>query len=130
MRLFTVTEANEILPKVRPKLERLRKLSRRISDFRDQARAAAAASGSGGGMKSGSIYVKALSEIDRITTELGEDGIQLKDYDRGLIDFPCLRDGRIILLCWQLGEREEIEWWHDVDAGFVGRQRLRKSSSS
>ena len=49
--------------------------------------------------------------------KLDELGVQLKDFERGLIDFPSLRDGRVVLLCWQLGEGDELEWWHDVDAG-------------
>jgi hypothetical protein len=124
MKIFTVDEANEMLPVVRPKLERLKKLYTRISLLSDQAKAAASASEAGGGMPGGALYVKALYEIGRIMTEIAEDGIQLKDYDRGLIDFPCFRDGRVVLLCWQLGEREEIEWWHETEAGFAGRQRL------
>jgi len=124
MKLFTVEEANAVLPFVRPKLERLRTLYSRISILREQATAAAAASESGGGMAGGSVYVQSLYDIGRITTELGELGVQLKDYTRGLIDFPSMRDGKIVLLCWQLGEREEIEWWHDTEAGFAGRQRL------
>ena len=60
-------------------------------------------------MQGGAAYVKALYEIGKITTELLESGIQLKDYERGLIDFPCMRDGRVVLLCWQLGEAERIE---------------------
>jgi hypothetical protein len=58
------------------------------------------------------------------TGELDALGIQLKDYMRGLIDFPSLRDGRIVLLCWYLGEGDRIEWWHDLEAGFAGRQSL------
>lgn len=124
MKLFTIAEANEMLSIVRPKLERLKSLSKRLAELRDQASAAASASGSGGGMRGGSIYVSALIDIGQIATELGEDGVQLKDHERGLIDFPCHRDGRVVLLCWQLGEREEIEWWHEPEAGFAGRQRL------
>ena len=124
MKLFTIDEANKILPLVRPKLERLQGLDRRITLFRDQAKAAASASESGGGMSGGSVYVQALYDMRRITTELAEDGVQLKDHGRGLIDFPCLRNGRLVLLCWQLGEREEIEWWHETESGFAGRQRL------
>ena len=124
MKLFTIAEANEMLSIVRPKLERLKSLSKRLAELRDQASAAASASGSGGGMRGGSIYVSALIDIGQIATELGEDGVQLKDHERGLIDFPCHRDGRVVLLCGQLGEREEIEWWHEPEAGFAGRQRL------
>ena len=105
-------------------MERVRTLFSRISTLREQATAAAAASEAGGGMAGGSVYIQSLYDIGRITTELGELGVQLKDYTRGLIDFPAMRDGKVVLLCWQLGEREEIEWWHDTEAGFAGRQRL------
>jgi len=60
----------------------------------------------------------------RKITELEALGVQLKDFERGLVDFPSLRDGRVVLLCWQLGEGDELEWWHDVDAGFAGRTPL------
>jgi hypothetical protein len=65
----------------------------------------------------------AVEEIDAI-------GVQVKDLDTGLLDFPCEIDGEIVLLCWKSGEKR-IEYWHTVDAGFRGRQpldaRFRKS---
>jgi hypothetical protein len=124
MKLFTIEEANELLPTVRGSLEDIRILYTRLAAYREPAKAAAAASDRGGGMPGGSRYVKALYEIGKLTTELHEMGVQLKDYSRGLIDFPSLRDGRVVLLCWQLGEPEEIEWWHEIEAGFAGRQPL------
>jgi len=124
MKIFTVDEANELLPSVRRKLERIQKLYKRIAELRESANAAAVASEFGGGMESGPVYVRALYEVGKLTTELHELGVQLKDYSRGLIDFPSMRDGRVVLLCWQIGEGDEIEWWHDVEAGFAGRQPL------
>jgi hypothetical protein len=124
MKLFTIDEANAMLPELRTKLERIQKLYAGISEMREQARAAAAASEFGGGMEGGSGYVHTLYEIGKITTEINELGVQLKDYTRGLIDFPMMRGDRIVLLCWQLGEGDQIEWWHDTDAGFAGRQPL------
>jgi hypothetical protein len=55
--------------------------------------------------------------------ELTELGIELKDYFTGLLDFPCWMDGREVFLCWRLGE-QEVAHWHEVDAGFAGRQKL------
>lgn len=124
MKLFTVSEANQTIPQIRPKLERLRSLYSRVEDLRDDARAAAAANESGGGMAKGPAYVTMLCEIGSIVNELNELGVQLKDQSRGLIDFPSLREGRIVLLCWQLGEPNEVQWWHETEAGFAGRQRL------
>ena len=71
-----------------------------------------------------SCYVQSLYEIGKITTELHELGIELKDYTRGLIDFPSMRENRIVLLCWQLGEGDKIEFWHEIEGGFEGRQPL------
>jgi hypothetical protein len=124
MKTFTVEEANALLPSVREKLKRIQSLYVRLGEFRESAKAAASASEFGGGMEGGPAYVKALYEVGKLTTELHELGVQLKDYSRGLIDFPCMRDDRIVLLCWQLGDGDEIEWWHEVEAGFAGRQPL------
>ena len=124
MKLFTLAEANKLIPDVSTNLNTIKKLYAEIDGYSDAARAAAVASEFGGGMKGGAKYVKALYEIGKITTELADLGIQLKDYTRGLIDFPSMRDGRVVLLCWQLGEDEIIEWWHEIEAGFSGRQPL------
>ena len=124
MKLFIVSEANQIIPAIRPKLERLRLLYSRVEGLRDAARAAAAASDCGGGIAEGPAYVAMLCEIGSIVNELTELGVQLKDHSRGLIDFPSLREDRIVLLCWQLGEADEVDWWHETEAGFAGRQRL------
>ncbi|MEO8649603.1 MAG: DUF2203 domain-containing protein [Acidobacteriota bacterium] len=124
MKLFSIEEANAMLPEVREKLEKIRALYQKIALYRDTAKAASEASEFGGGMVGGSHYVRALYEIGKLTTELHENGVQLKDHSRGLIDFPSMRDGRVVLLCWQLGEPEEIEWWHEVETGFAGRQPL------
>ena len=124
MKLFTVEEANEALTDVAPRLRKIQRLYAEIGELRESASAAAAASNFGGGMIGGSNYVEALYNVGKLTTEINDEGVQLKDYTRGLIDFPSMRDGRVVLLCWQLGEPELIEWWHDVEAGFAGRQPL------
>lgn len=124
MKLFTIDEANALLPDLRIKLTRIQALYSEIGEMRDLARAAASASEFGGGMQGGADYVRSLYEIGKITTEINRLGVQLKDYTRGLIDFPARRGDRVVLLCWQLGEGDEIEWWHDTEAGFAGRQPL------
>ena len=124
MRLFTLAEANDLLPTVGPKLETIKRFYGEIERHTDSARAAASASEFSGGMEGGTRYVKLLYEVGKLPTELGEMGVQIKDHTRGLIDFPSLRDGRMVLLCWQLGDGDEIEWWHETEAGFAGRQPL------
>lgn len=124
MKLFTIDEANELLPTVIPKLEKIRRLYAGVAELRDDARAAAGASEFGGGMEGGTAYVNMLYKIGKLTTDLQQLGIELKDYTRGLIDFPSLRGERVVYLCWQIGDGDEIGWWHETDAGFAGRQPL------
>ena len=124
MKLFTVQEANDVLPSVIPKLLDIREYYAMIEVMRDEARTAAAASKFGGGMVGGTGYVTALYQVGKLTTELGAIGIELKDYTRGLIDFPSMRNDRVVLLCWQIGDGDEIGWWHETDAGFAGRKPL------
>jgi hypothetical protein len=125
MKLFTIQEANALLPSVRVILAKIQRAHRRLSQYRDKARKAAeAAEQGGGGIEQGVAYAVVLTELTSEMSELDTLGVQLKDFERGLIDFPSLRDGRVVLLCWQLGEGDELEWWHDVDAGFAGRTPL------
>jgi hypothetical protein len=64
------------------------------------------------------------AELDRRLEQLAALGVLVKDLDSGLIDFPALRDGQEVYLCWRLGEGERIAWWHEIEAGFAGRQPL------
>ncbi|MBA3770637.1 MAG: DUF2203 domain-containing protein [Blastocatellia bacterium] len=124
MKTFTIDEANAALAIVVPKLEEIRKLYAYLGGMRDDARAAAAVSHLGGGMVGGTPYVNTLYKVGKLTTQIGEMGVELKDYTRGLIDFPYLRNGRTVYLCWQIGDGDEVEWWHETDGGFAGRERL------
>jgi hypothetical protein len=126
MKFFTVEEANDLLPVIRPKLEEIKTRYENNHAFRDAVKLAATAANDfgGGGLEGGTRYVKSLYKIGKLTTELYELGVQLKDYSRGLIDFPSLRNGQTILLCWQLGEDERIAWWHETETGFAGRKPL------
>ncbi len=126
MKLFSVTEANELLPTVSQIVKCIQAAHRRTLLFKPEARLAAAASEHSGGMSAGKgeAYIKALTRLAEPVDELITLGVQLRDYERGLIDFPSLREGRVVLLCWQLGEGERLEWWHDTEAGFAGRQPL------
>lgn len=125
MKLFTIQEANALLPSVKTIVETIQRSHQKVARYRDDAKMAAeAAERGGGGIPGGVAYAKALTELTARITELETLGVQLKDFERGLVDFPSLRDGRVVLLCWQMGEGDELEWWHDVDAGFAGRTPL------
>lgn len=125
MKLFTIKEANALLPTVRQLLLRIRRSRQRLARLSSGAKLAAEnAEQGGGGMPDGILYANLLIALTGEMAELESLGVQLKDFERGLIDFPSLREGRVVLLCWQLGEGDELEWWHDVDAGFAGRTPL------
>jgi len=125
MKLFTIEEANSLLPSVKPIVKAIQRSHRRLSSVESTARhAAEGAEFGGGGMPDGMRYAQLLVDLSLQTGQLEALGIQLKDYRQGLIDFPSMRDGRVVLLCWKADEGDQVEWWHDVEAGFAGRQPL------
>jgi hypothetical protein len=125
MKLFTVEEANSLLPNVRPIVHTIQRTHRRLVASESAAKQAAeGAEYGGGGMAGGLRYADLLMELSVGANQLEALGIQIKDYNHGLIDFPSMRDGRVVLLCWKVDEGDNIEWWHDVEAGFAGRQPL------
>jgi hypothetical protein len=125
MKLFTLSEANAMLPTVRRIAAAISRAHNKVVSLQDAARAAAENAALGGGfMAEGPRYVTDLMSLAEHTGELEALGVQLKDYERGLLDFPSLREGRVVLLCWQLGEGDRIEWWHDLETGFAGRQPI------
>ena len=125
MKLFTIEEANSLLPSVRPIVKSIQRSHRRLASFQTTAKhAAEGAEHGGGGMAQGSKYARLLVDLSLGAGQLESLGVQLKDYSQGLIDFPSMRDGRVVLLCWKADEGDQLEWWHDLEAGFGGRQPL------
>src|SRR5262245_57257036 len=105
MKLFTIEEANSLLPSVRPIVKTIQRSHRRLSSFETTAkRAADAAADGGGGMQRGSQYAHLLVQLSTAAAQLDSLGVQLKDYAQGLIDFPSMRGGRVVLLCWKADE--------------------------
>jgi len=125
MKLFSIEEANALLPTVRQTVRSLQRSHRSLRSFNAEAkRAAEGAEFGGGGTPRGPQYARLLVELSIHASKLEELGVQIKDYQQGLIDFPSMREGRVVLLCWKADEGDQIEWWHDVETGFAGRQPL------
>jgi hypothetical protein len=129
-RHFTVAEANALLDTVRPLVERMVELRGEVRVQLERRQELAEITKSNGGgfnprlpAEIDEALQQAASDLSARVEELTELGVQVKDIDTGLIDFPSFRDGEEILLCWRLGE-DEIAWWHTVDGGFAGRQPL------
>jgi hypothetical protein len=130
VRHFTPEEANAALAEVRPLVERMVALRREhVAALARQEELDGRIRGNGGGIPPAELADTA-AEVDRearalarVIDELAEAGVEVKDIDEGLVDFPALRHGETVLLCWKLGE-DEIGYWHTVDGGFAGRRAL------
>ncbi len=121
-RHFTVAEAEAMLPQLESTLGRLREQRDRLTDSELHTALAGAAPGNGGG-EPGREVGEAFLEVRNLLAELEAAGVIVRDLDRGLVDFPAILEGREVYLCWERGE-SEIAWWHDLEAGFGGRQPL------
>ena len=121
-RHYSRDEANEALPRVARLLTELRDARDRLSDREARAALAEAAPSNGGG-EPGRLVSQGFLDIRDALAELQASEIVLRDLDRGLVDFPHLREGREVYLCWEEGE-EEVGFWHEFDAGHAGRQPL------
>jgi hypothetical protein len=121
-RHYSVEQANAALEFVAERIERLREARVQLDD--EEARAALNEAGpSNGGGAAGRVVSEAFLALQRALGELQAMEIVLRDLDRGLVDFPALRDGREVYLCWEEGE-DEVGFWHDTESGYAGRQPL------
>jgi hypothetical protein len=121
-RHYTLEQANAALPFVVERIERLRAARLQLDDEEARAALSDAAPTNGGGAP-GRVVSEAFLELQRSLGELQAMEIVLRDLERGLVDFPSMRDGEEIYLCWEEGE-EEIGYWHDHDSGYGGRRPL------
>jgi hypothetical protein len=129
-RVFTPAEANSALPEVREAAERLVALRRRMRALDNEQRTAVTAIGGNGvGYAAGDLNAaqgelrELAEELTACVEELTELGVQVKDLDAGLVDFPSVRAGEPVLLCWRVGE-DDVAWWHGLDDGFAGRRPI------
>ena len=121
-RHYTLEEARAELAWVAERLVALREARERLTDGSVRAQLADSAPGNGGG-RAGKQVGEAFVELQTGVAELGRREIVLRDLDRGLVDFPAIRDDREVYLCWIEGE-PDIAFWHELDAGYAGRQEL------
>jgi hypothetical protein len=122
-KLYTVAEANAILPEVRRLVARMLGARAEILQLQPTLWPAVQAAIFNGGGKSVSQASRQILIIQDIIQTLQARNILVKDINTGLIDFPAERNGQLVLLCWQYDE-PAVQFWHDVDRGFAGRQRI------
>ncbi len=131
MRFFTQEEANGALEIVRPLVERLVEARRRLVHLAGRLEEVeGTVSGNGGGLDPERVRevqeraAEAAADLAAVAAELEEVGVQVKDLDEGLIDFPAKHpEGDTVLLCWRLGEGD-VAYWHGLEEGFAGRKPL------
>jgi len=122
-RIFTLEEARYLLPRLRSIMEdagqewrRMKLLNPEIQKLRDKASMDAFS-------PYGVPYVHSLSHLVYLLQQIKDMGVVVKDVDQGLCDFPYMRHGKVVYLCWRLGE-ESIGYWHEIETGFAGREPL------
>ena len=128
-RIFRLHEARAMLPRVGAILDAMQQRKRQAQQARafvDALRRAA--TGNGGGVHADTREAEArlqaaVEHLQALAAELEEAGVQLKDLDRGLVDWLAEREGRRVLLCWLQGE-PTVAWWHELATGFAGRQAV------
>jgi hypothetical protein len=131
MKLFDLHSAREVLPEVRRLMGQAMEARARWMEIRQEvAGFASRAEALGGGWlaaeRSGrwqTEMTRAAASIQEALAALESLGVQVKDLDLGLVDFPTLYRGRQVLLCWRVGE-PDIAWWHGLEEGFAGRRRI------
>jgi hypothetical protein len=122
-KLFTVQEANSLIPRIRPLIKRVVAERAILTELQSEIQQARNKAQFGGGSPFGAEYLRCLSSFTAAISEIEEIGVLVKDYRTGLCDFPHLHEGRIIYLCWKMDE-DEVRYWHEIEAGFAGRQPL------
>ena len=122
-KFFSVEEANGLIPQLLIDIPRIQILMKNLVDeYLDINKAREKAQLNGGSMQ-GADYLNCVLKINYLTEGLESKGCILKGINHGLVDFPSLRDGKEVYLCWKNPEKR-IEYWHDIQSGFAGRQRI------
>jgi hypothetical protein len=130
-RIFTVEEANALLPQLRQLLDDLRAARERLLEAQEQiaqrfhggARSNGHVTPGGEVERLNAASNEAQADIGRAVSAIAELGCELKDPDRGMVDFRTMRGGRVVYLCW-LQHEPEVLFWHELDGGYRGRQEL------
>lgn len=120
---FTLEEANKALKIIRPLMHEVQAIRQKILANQPEAWPAIEKSAGNGGNRALSDMVQDFEKFDALIHQIQDTGAQIKDINTGLLDFSALKDGREVYLCWQYGE-EDIGFWHEVEAGFAGRQPI------
>ena len=131
MKTFTLDEAQTLLPVIESLLNRAMEAKQAAEELQEEAGATARRILVSGGLhidigaaQKRKVTLEALVQRAKdAIEEINDSGVQVKDLDTGLLDFPCVLEGETVLLCWKRGE-PRIAWWHRIEDGFAGRQPI------
>ena len=121
---YEVAEARALLPQIRRWLGQLAKQREKLQD-EEKTLLQLMTPGTDVGGPVVNEWLRTLTAVQELLREFHQRDIQIKDLERGLIDFPALRDGKEVFLCWEKSE-EDIGFWHDLEAGYAGREKLEE----
>ena len=124
-RMFTLSEANRLIPQLNTWLTSIHQAKALLVRTKEEIRKASARAEYGGGSTVGHLYISSLQQVSTNLHAIQELGVLVKDVDLGLCDFPHLRDGRVVYLCWKLGE-DTVRWWHETTTGYKDRCPLEE----
>ncbi|MGA2685863.1 MAG: DUF2203 domain-containing protein [Verrucomicrobiota bacterium] len=119
---YTRDEARAMLPQIRKWLERLNQL-RHLLERYEKRLSTLMKQGHDAGGQTVNDQVRTLADVQEVLAEFQRRQIFIKDLERGLVDFPAIIGGREVFLCWEQDE-DDVEFWHDLESGFGGRERL------
>ena len=126
-RLFRVDEANAIVPRLALLIERMQRgalrLQEEMQSLAEESGVELAALATDDLVRARPAARVLIEELDAVVSEIEQSGVHLKDVQLGLVDFPAVKDGEAVYLCWQFGE-PEVAFWHRREDGFAGRQPL------
>ena len=126
-RIFTLAEATALIPQLETFLSKVKDGRTILIHTKNEIKKACANAELGGGSVVGPRYITALEDMHENLQAIQEMSVIVKDLDLGLCDFPFYLNGRIVYLCWKLGE-DKIEWWHEINTGFLERQPIPKNT--
>jgi hypothetical protein len=119
---YTIEQARALLPQIREWLAEIHQLRRRLMQL-DGRIGQIVAGGADAGGESVNTQLRLIADLQHVFREFEQRQIQIKEIDRGLIDFPAIIGDKEVFLCWEQDETD-IEFWHDLDSGYAGRERI------
>ena len=128
-KIFNLKEASSLLPLLKKLLGKAHAVWDRLMEMQSEIQKVSENAQYNSGSPMGTDYLREILNLQEILLAISKRGVILKDLEAGLCDFPYEHDGRIVYLCWKLGE-DKIRWWHEISDGFAGRQSLEDSTES